>query len=57
MFYYEYENRNIKVDDSVKKYCLYERVDERYIRTLIKRPRISVNYEIVLGLLRGEVKV
>jgi hypothetical protein len=57
MFFYGYENCNIKVDDGVKKYCLYERVDERYIRTLIKKSGLTVIHEIVLGMLWGVVKV
>lgn len=37
MYYYQCEKRNKVVHDGVREYCLCERVNEEYLRTLIER--------------------
>jgi membrane protease YdiL (CAAX protease family) len=39
LYYYENENLNKIIDDGVRDYCLCERVNEEYMRSLIKRVR------------------
>jgi len=53
LYLYEYEKRNNDVHDGIREYCLCERINEEYLRTLIKKPNY---FSIIMFALKSRVR-